>query len=250
MMHDSSGPKGTSDSRSKCNWFPLHFFAHCETARMAAPSDNPKRSGSEAAGPWTALLTPETAVIVMIDHQASHAVRLRSSDAAVVVGNAVALVKIATVFGVPLVLSTLLECDHGKLIGEVSDAAGMASPLVRATGRRNAWEDSSFRNAILCAGRRKLVLAGLFTEEAITLTTIAALEAGFEVYVVLDACGGTSADAHSVAVRRLEQAGAIPVTTRQIAGEFLDVQNTGEARAAVRAIEEAHFSVGPPESTS
>ena len=213
---------------------------------MVSSTDNPKQSGGKTkAGPWTALLTPETAVIAMIDHQASHAVRLRSSDAAVVVGNAVALVKIATVFGVPLVLSTLPESDHAEPIAEVSHALGVESPIVRTTDRRNAREDPLFRSAVLSADRRKLVLAGLFTEEAITLTTIAALEAGFEVYVVLDACGGTSADAHRVAIRRLEQAGAIPVTTRQLAGEFLDAQNTAEARAAIRAIEKIHFPTAP-----
>ncbi|WP_170984450.1 isochorismatase family protein [Rhodoligotrophos defluvii] len=216
---------------------------------MVAPSDEPKRPRAETTGKWTTLLTPDTAVIAVIDFQSSQAVRLQSSEAPLLVENAAALVKIAAVFGVPLILSTSRESDDGELIGEVSDAAAQASLTVRATGRRNAWEDPSFRNAILCADRRKLVLAGLFTEEAITLTTIAALEAGFEAYVVLDACGATSADAHHVAIRRLEQAGAIPVTTRQVAREFLDVRNTPEARAAVRAIEEAHFSIGPPEST-
>lgn len=215
---------------------------------MVAPKDNRKQPGSETPGPWTALLTPETAVIAMVDHQATHAFRLQSSDAAVIIENAIALVKIATVFSVPLVLSTLLESDRGEPIAELGDALGRASPLIRATGRRNAWEDPSFRNAILCADRRKLVLAGLFTEEAITLTTIAALEAGFEVYVALDACGGTSADAHHVAIRRLEQAGAIPVTTRQVAGEFLDVKSTSKTRAAVHAIGKIHFSTALPKT--
>lgn len=217
---------------------------------MVAPREDPKQPRAEKTGAWTTLLTPAAAVIAVIDLQASHAVRLRSSDSAIVVKNAVALIKIATVFGIPLVLSTLLKSDHGEPIADVSDALGIESPIVRTTDRRNAWEDPLFRSAVLSTDRRKLVLAGLFTEESITLTTIAALEAGFEVYVVLDACGGTSADAHHVAIRRLEQAGAIPVTARQIAGEFLDAQNTPEARAAVRAIEEAHFSIGPPESTS
>src|SRR3546814_20249012 len=95
----------------------------------------------------------------MIDHQASHAVRLGSSDAAVVADNAVALIKIATVFSVPLVLSTLPESDHGKPIAELSDAASAASPIIRATGRRNAWEYPLFRRAVLSSGRRQLVLA-------------------------------------------------------------------------------------------
>ena len=212
---------------------------------MIAPGDNPKQSGDKTSGPWTALLASQTTIIAMIDLQQSHVVRIRSSDPAVVAGNAVALVKIATVFGIPLVLSTLLESDHGRPIAEVNDALGMELTVVRATGRRNAWEDPLFRSAVLSADKRKLVLAGLFTEEAVTLTTIATLEAGFEVYVVLDACGGTSADAHRVAIRRLEQAGAIPVTTRQLAGEFLDAQNTAEARAAIRAIEKIHFPTAP-----
>lgn len=217
---------------------------------MAAPSDDPKQPRAEKTGAWTTLLTPAAAVIAVIDLQASPAVRLRSSDSAIVVENAVALIKIATVFGIPLVLSTLLASDHGEPIADVSDALGIESPIVRTTDRRNAWEDPLFRNAVLSTDRRKLVLAGLFTEGSITLTTIAALEAGFEVYVVLDACGGTSADAHHVAIRRLEQAGAIPVTARQIAGEFLDVQNTIETRAAVRAIEDTHFSTGQSGPTS
>lgn len=217
---------------------------------MVAPGDNPKQSGDKTGEPWTALLAPQTAVVAVIDHQASNAARLRSSEPAFIIEKTVALIKIATAFDVPLLLSTLQESDHGEPITEVSDAAGVASPIIRATSRRNAWEDRSFRDAVLSADRRKLVLAGLFTEEAVTLTTIAALEAGFEVYVALDACGGKSIDAHRVAIRRLEQAGAIPVTTRQIAGEFLDVQNTIETRAAVRAIEETHFSTEHSGATS
>jgi nicotinamidase-related amidase len=84
----------------------------------------------------------------------------------------------------------------------------------------NAWEDVKFVAEVEHIGRKKLVMAALWTEVCLTFPTIQAIEAGYEVYIVVDASGGTSQVAHDMAVQRMIQAGAVPVTWQQVLLEY------------------------------
>jgi nicotinamidase-related amidase len=124
-------------------------------------------------------------------------------------------------------------------------AAGPDTSIVTRSSRRNAWADAGFVRAIEAAGRRRLVMGGLWTEVALTLTALSTLEAGYEVYVVVDVAGGTSRGRHDAAVRRMVQAGAVPVTWLQVNHECLDAMDTPQTRVAVREIEAAHADPAP-----
>lgn len=155
------------------------------------------------------------------------------------VNNSTALAKTARAFNVPLVLSTIREDSSGPQRAEIL-AAAPGVPVVARPARRNAWGDPNFVQAVERTGRKKLVMAGLWTEVCLALTAQSAMEDGYDVYIVTDASGGTSKEAHDMAVMRMVQAGAIPVTWLQVLREYLDPNQTLEITEKVRAIDKAH----------
>lgn len=92
----------------------------------------------------------------------------------------------------------------------------------------NAWSDERFVAAIAATGRTKLVVAGLWTEVCVAQTTLSAIRAGYEVYVVADASGGVSVEAHERAMQRMIQAGAIPMTWQAVMAELCPDNSTPE----------------------
>jgi nicotinamidase-related amidase len=134
--------------------------------------------------------------------------------------NIVSTVKVAQLFGLPIVHSTV-NVSTGLQQPTVQPLAELLSghpPIDRTT--INAWEDPNFIAAVRATGRRKLVMAALWTEMCLAFPTLDALREGFEVYPVTDAVGGTSAEAHRAALERIVQAGAQPVTWVSLAGEL------------------------------
>ena len=84
----------------------------------------------------------------------------------------------------------------------------------------NSWEDSRIVDAVKKTGRKKLVIAALWTEMCLAMPAIHAMGDGYDVYVVTDASGGVSPEAHDMAIRRLVAAGAQPITWLGMAGEL------------------------------
>lgn len=157
------------------------------------------------------LLTPENCTIIFIDHQPQMAFGVQSIDRQLLVNNVVALAKAAKVFDVPTVLTTVAaETFSGELFPEVQAVFPDQQPIDRTS--MNAWDDAAFQAAVREAGRSKLVIAALWTEVCLTMPVIDMLLDGYEVYVVTDASGGTSWEAHERAVSRCIQAGAVPMT--------------------------------------
>jgi nicotinamidase-related amidase len=158
------------------------------------------------------LLTPENCIVVLIDFQPGQYATITSSTRAEIDLNVVALCKLATAYGIPLVVSTV-AVDMGVNEGTVQvilDALPGVTEIDR-TGV-NAWEDPDVRAAIEGSGRRKVVIAGLWTEVCLTFPTLDLLAEGYDVYPVADAVGGISAVAHARAFDRMIAAGARPVT--------------------------------------
>jgi nicotinamidase-related amidase len=127
--------------------------------------------------------------------------------------------RVATAFEVPVVLSTVYV-KHGMsgTNRELRDALPGVPEIDRTS--MNSWEDPDFRGAVERAGRRNLIIAGLWTEVCVAFPTLDALRDGYNVFVVVDAIGGVSRTAHESALRRMEQAGAIPVTVLGLACEL------------------------------
>ncbi|MFW6694563.1 hydrolase [Streptomyces sp. MAR4 CNX-425] len=166
----------------------------------------------------TALLTPEESVLALIDHQPFQFANLHSHEPTMVVNNVVGLAKAAKVFDVPTVLTTVLEERGGLLIQGVRDVFPEQKPIDRTF--INTWQDERVVDAVKATGRRKLIIAGLWTEICVAMPALQAAGEGFEVFVVTDASGGVSAEAHDMAVQRMVQAGVVPITWLAVMGEW------------------------------
>ncbi|MFE3719286.1 hydrolase [Streptomyces cyaneofuscatus] len=165
-----------------------------------------------------ALLTPEESVLVLIDHQPFQFANLNSHEPTMVVNNVVGLAKAAKAFGVPTILTTVLEERGGLLIQGIQDVFPEQKPIDRTF--INTWQDRRVVDAVKATGRKKLILAGLWTEICLAMPAIQAAGEGFDVYAVTDASGGVSAEAHDMAVRRMVQAGVVPITWLAVLGEW------------------------------
>jgi nicotinamidase-related amidase len=157
-----------------------------------------------------ALLTPDNCVLILIDHQPFQFAGLRSHDSQTIVNNVVGLAKTAKVFGVPTLLTTVLEERGGYLLKQLQDVFPDQKPINRTF--INTWEDSRVTEWVKKTGRKKVVIAALWTEICLAFPAIQAAGEGYEVYAVTDASGGTSLEAHEVAIQRMIQAGVTPIT--------------------------------------
>lgn len=165
------------------------------------------------------LLTPDNCVIAFIDHQPQMTFGVASHDRQTVKNNTVGLAKAAKIFDVPTILTTVeTESFSGYTWPELIEALDGQKTIERSS--MNSWEDEGFVEAVKATGRNKLVLSGLWTEVCIAFPTICALDEGFEVYFVADACGATSVEAHEMAIQMMIQAGAQPRTWQQVMLEF------------------------------
>jgi nicotinamidase-related amidase len=165
-----------------------------------------------------ALLRPETSVLVLIDHQPYQFANLHSHEPTMIVNNVIALAKLAKVFKVPTILSTVIEERGGYLIKGLQDVFPDQKPINRTF--INAWEDPKVTDAVKKTGRKQLVLAALYTEICLAMPAIQALADGYDVFIVTDASGGVSAEAHDMAVRRMVAAGAVPINWLAVLGEW------------------------------
>ncbi len=184
------------------------------------------------------LLTPKNAMLVVIDYQPTQVNSIRSMDHQALIDNIVTVVKTAVAYGLPIVHSTVnVKTGVNKPpIQPLLDALGRGEVYDRTT--INAWEDVEFREAVEATGRRRLIMAALWTEACLTFPTLDALRAGYEVYPVVDAVGGTSVLAHETALRRLEQAGARLTTIPQL---LCELQRDWARKSTVPAFVELLF---------
>jgi len=165
-----------------------------------------------------ALLTPQDSVLVLIDHQPFQFANLHSHEPTMIVNNVVALAKTAKVFGVPTILSTVLEERGGYLIKALQDVFPDQKPIDRTF--INTWEDQRVVEAVKKTGRKKLIMAALWTEICLAMPAIQAAGEGYEVFAVTDASGGVTREAHDMAVQRMVMAGVVPITWMAVAAEL------------------------------
>ncbi len=152
------------------------------------------------------LLAPENCTLILIDHQPLQFAGVQNIDETLLVNNVVGLAKTAKVFGVPTILTTVLDVFPDQ------------KPINRTT--LNTWEDERVVDAVKKIGRKKLVIAALWTEICLAYPVLSALGEGYEVFIVTDASGGVSVEAHERAVQRMVPAGAAPLTWIGFASEL------------------------------
>ncbi|MEM9304058.1 MAG: hydrolase [Pseudomonadota bacterium] len=166
------------------------------------------------------VLTPQNSQLIFIDHQPQMAFGVQSIDRQTLKNNTVALAKSAKVFDIPTTITTV-ETDSfsGHTYPELL-AVFPNKPLLERTSM-NSWDDQKVRNALAENGRRKIIVSGLWTEVCNTTFALSAMhDADYEIYMVADASGGTSVEAHEYAMQRMVQAGIVPVTWQQVLLEW------------------------------
>jgi nicotinamidase-related amidase len=166
------------------------------------------------------LLTSDNCAVAFIDHQPQMTFGVASGiDRQLLVNNVLLLARGAKLFGVPTILTTVeTESFSGAMLPQLLDVFPEQKPIER-TGM-NSWDTPAFRAAIKATGKKNILLSGLWTEVCITWPTLNMLSEGYNIYVVDDACAGTSAAAHEAALSRMIQAGAVPLTTIAAVLEF------------------------------
>ncbi|MFC5520824.1 hydrolase [Polaromonas jejuensis] len=164
--------------------------------------------------PGAKLLTPKDHTLVMIDFQSQMAFATHSIDAVNLRNNAALVANAAAGFGVSTILTTVAEKSFsGPMFNEITDAFPGQKMLDRTS--MNTWEDAAVINRVNEIGKNRIVLSGLWTGVCIVGPALSALDQGFEVFVIADACGDVSAEAHNRAMDRMVQAGAQPMTSLQ-----------------------------------
>lgn len=165
------------------------------------------------------LLTPENSTVIFIDHQPQMTFGVASIDRQTLINNTVGLAKAAKIFNVPTILTTVeTKSFSGYMWPQLLELFPDQTPIERTS--MNSWGDAKFVVEVERIGRKKLVMAALWTEICLAFPAIQAMEAGYEVYAVVDASGGTSQVAHDAAIQRIVQAGAVPVTWQQVLLEY------------------------------
>lgn len=166
------------------------------------------------ATPGKLLVSPQDHTLIMIDHQSQMAFATHSIDAVTLRNNAALVAHAAAGFGVSTILTTVAEKSFS---GPIFEEIASAFPRAEVTDRTsmNTWEDENVIRRVNAIGKTRLVFAGLWTSVCIVGPTLSALDQGFEVYVIADACGDVSTEAHERAMDRMVQAGVRPMTSLQ-----------------------------------
>ncbi|BEU77187.1 MULTISPECIES: hydrolase [Enterobacter] len=186
------------------------------------------------------VLTPANCQIIFIDHQPQMAFGVQSIDRQVLKNNTVALAKAAKVFNIPTIITTVeTESFSGNTYPELLDVFPGQDILERTS--MNSWDDQKVRDALKANGKKKVVVAGLWTEVCNNSFALCAMQEGdYEIYMVADASGGTSKEAHDYAMQRMIQAGVIPVTWQQVMLEWQRDWARKETYTAVMDIVREH----------
>lgn len=186
------------------------------------------------------LLTPQNAALVIIDYQPVQVSSIQSMEKRTLVANITAVAKTARLYGLPTVLSTVNVATgrNQPIIHQLAEVFPDITPVDRTS--INAWEDQDFVAAVRATGRRKLIMAALWTEVCLVHPALDALSDGYEVYPVVDAVGGTSRLAHEAALQRLQQAGAQPTSWVQL---ICELQRDWNRTATVPGFSEILFAV-------
>ncbi len=166
------------------------------------------------------LLTPQNSAFVVIDFQPTQVDSIKSMDKSEMVKNIVKSAKIAKLYDLPVVLTTVnVSSGNNKpTIPELKEVLSDSEEIDRST--INSWEDPNFRKAVEATGKKKIIMAALWTEACLSFPALDMIKEGYEVYAIADAVGGTSKEAHELALRRMEQAGVKLIGWVQLACEL------------------------------
>jgi nicotinamidase-related amidase len=193
--------------------------------------------------PKTDMLSPENHAIALIDYQPAMYQGVQSHDRISTLNNVQIVAKAAKLFKVPTIISTVAkDTFSGPFMPEITQLFPKQDVVDRTS--MNAWLDAGFRKAVHATGRKKFVLAGLWTEVCVLFAALEMIKEGFEIYVPADACADLSLEAHDRALQRALQAGAVPITSCQYMFELQQDWARAETYEGVMEILRAHAPYG------
>jgi nicotinamidase-related amidase len=165
------------------------------------------------------FLTPQNCAVTLIDFQPAMYFGVQSHDRLTIMHNAAVIAKTAKLFKIPTLLSSVAKDSFSGPFDSVIADIFKGQEIVDRTAI-NAWLDSNYRKKLESMKRKKIVMAGLWTEACVLFPALDLLQAGYEVYISTDACGDISLEAHERSIQRLVQAGAVPITSLQFIFEL------------------------------
>lgn len=189
------------------------------------------------------MLTPADCALALIDYQPAMYFGVQSHDRNEVSHNSQILAKTARLFGIPTILTTVAKDSFSGPMAPELTSVFPTLPVIDRTSI-NAWLDPAFRAAVEKTGRRRILIAGLWTEACVMFPSLDLLALGFQVYVPTDACGDVSREAHERSVQRLVQAGAVPITSLQWTFELQQDWARAATYDGVMEILKAHTPYG------
>jgi nicotinamidase-related amidase len=182
------------------------------------------------------MISPTDCALALIDFQPAMFQGVQSHDRKIIVDNVQVLARASKLFKVPTIITTVArDSFSGPFMPEITEGVYPEKPVIDRTSI-NSWLNADFRSAVEATGRKRFVLAGLWTGACVNFPTLDMLKAGYEIFVVADACGDTSLEAHERAMQRMVQAGAVPITALQFVFELQQDWARGETYDGVMDI--------------
>ncbi|MFZ0004462.1 MAG: isochorismatase family protein [Methanoregula sp.] len=167
------------------------------------------------------MLTDKNSMLVLVDYQSTMFKGVASGDKTVIRNAAFCAAKAASILSIPVVLSAINPSSNGDFMPEITRLFPGQEVYSRKVLGFDAFEDEMTRNAAKKANRKKMVISGLWTSMCFAYTTLHALKEGYEVYGLMDAAGDSTHDAHEFGIKRMIQAGVIPITVESLVSEWM-----------------------------
>jgi nicotinamidase-related amidase len=169
----------------------------------------------------TMLINPDDAVFLFVDHQSGLVQTIHSMPVGELRRNLAALAKASQLLHIPAIYTASVPTGpNGPSLSEVKDNAPDAKYINRE-GEINAWDSKEFVNAVKATGKKTIIISGMWTSVCVVYPALSALGEGYTVYAVADASGDITSEAHNLAMLRLTQAGAIPITVGAMLPELM-----------------------------
>jgi nicotinamidase-related amidase len=175
----------------------------------------------ESNGSELDLLTDKNSVLVLVDYQPTRIKSIASGDKTIIKKAAVLAAKAASILDVPVVLSSINPKSNGDVFPEIRELFPEQEIFARKVPSFDAFEDQGTYDAVKKTNKNKLVISGLWTSMCFTYTALHAVKDEYDVYGLMDAAGDSTIDAHNYGVKRMLQAGVIPITLESLVSEWM-----------------------------
>jgi nicotinamidase-related amidase len=191
---------------------------------------------TDSKGGKLELLTDKNSVLVLVDYQPTMFRSVSSGDKVIIKNAAIGAAKAASILEIPVVLSAINPKSNGEFILEIATLFPNVTVFARKIPSFDAFEDEQTWNAFKKTGRKKMVVSGLWTSMCFAYTAFHALREGYEVYGLIDAAGDSTVDAHEYGVKRMLQAGVVPITLETLVSEWMHDWNNPKAGELVKEV--------------